>query len=327
MQQHSMNAVAFRLFGLDIYWYAIIIVSGIILAAILFLYSGKKYGWKKNTLEDVLIVALPSALVGARLYYVIFQWADYSHNLLEIFNTRNGGLAIYGGIIGGVLGAYIYCRIKKLDFFQLLDIAAPSIPLGQAIGRWGNFVNQEAFGNVVTNTKWQWFPASVFIEADGQYHYATFFYESFWCLIIVAVILALRKRFRHKGDAILTYFMLYGFERMIVEGFRTDSLYIGSLRVSQLLSGVLFIACALFFIIRAIREKGKVVLVTNVINPNYKTEEEEIADEVQADEVIIDRPRVLRDEILQGELGENNALEIDDTIENDKKNERGSEDE
>lgn len=324
MQQYRMNAVAFRLFGLEIYWYAIIIVTGMILAGILFLNSGKKYGWEKGRLEDVLIVALPSALIGARLYYVIFQWADYSQNWLEIFNTRNGGLAIYGGIIGGVLGAYIFCRIKKLDFFQLLDIAAPSIPLGQAIGRWGNFVNQEAFGGVVTNAKWQWFPASVFIEADGQYHYATFFYESFWCLIIVAVILALRKRFRHKGDAILTYFMLYGFERMIVEGFRTDSLYIGPLRVSQVLSGILFVSCALFFIIRALCERGKIVQITNVINPAYKAEEEEIPEEVQADEIIIHAPRVLRDETLQAESGENDATEIDDPIDED---ERGSKDE
>ena len=165
-------------------------------------------------------------------------------------------MAIYGGIIGGVLAGYLYARRKGLPFLRLADLAAPSIALGQAIGRWGNFINQEAYGAVAAPA-WQCrFPISVFIQADGQWHYATFFYESAWCFLIVAALLiAERKRlFRRDGDIFFAYIFLYALERSLVEGLRTDSLYLGPFRVSQLLSLAALLVCA---VLALLREKDK----------------------------------------------------------------------
>ena len=155
-------------------------------------------------------------------------------------------MAIYGGIIGGVLAGYLYARRKGLPFLRLADLAAPSIALGQAIGRWGNFVNQEAYGAVATQPWQQRFPISVFIRADGQWHFATFFYESAWCFIIVAALLIAerRHRFRRDGEIFRSYVFLYALERALVEGLRTDSLRLGPFRVSQLLSLAALLTCA-----------------------------------------------------------------------------------
>lgn len=308
----NINKVAFRIFGIDIYWYSLCILLGIICGAIIAFHAAKKIRWKQENMENVILISVPAALVGARLYYVIFQWQDYANNWLEIFNVRNGGLAIYGGIIGGILAAYFYCRAKKLSIFELLDITAPSLALGQAIGRWGNFFNQEAYGPIISNPKLHWFPFAVYIPADQQYHYATFFYESVWCLIIVAILLFMRKRFKHKGDVILTYVMLYGFERMLVEGLRQDSLYIANIRVSQMLSAMLFVSIALFFIIRKVRERNQSVPITNKFNPNYvwaDDTETEIENEIVAVEKA---PKTLYDEKLDAEPNENMDIEVKD---------------
>ena len=165
-------------------------------------------------------------------------------------------MAIYGGIIGGVAAGYFYSRRKRLSFMKLADLCAPSIALGQAIGRWGNFVNQEAYGAAARYAWQRRFPISVFIRADGQWHYATFFYESAWCLLIVIALLAAEKkrRFRREGDIFLSYVFLYALERALVEGLRTDSLYLGPLRVSQLLSLAALIACAALFLRRGAKK-------------------------------------------------------------------------
>lgn len=308
----NIDKVAFSIFGLEIYWYSLCILLGMILGAIIAFQAAKKIRWKQADMENVILIAIPSAIVGARLYYVAFEWQDYSNNLMEIFHVRNGGLAIYGGIIGGILAAYIYCRVKKLSILELLDITAPSIALGQAIGRWGNFLNQEAYGPIISNPKWHWFPFAVYIPADQQYHYATFFYESAWCLLLVVLLIFLRKKFKHKGDVILTYIMFYGFERMLVEGLRVDSLYIANIRVSQLFSALLFVSVALFFIIRKIGERNKVVLITNKFNSGYiwpNDVELDINDEIESTE---QAPKTLYDEKLDAEPGENTTIEIED---------------
>ena len=165
-------------------------------------------------------------------------------------------MAIYGGIIGGVLAGAIYGRRKKLPFWKLADLAAPSLALGQAVGRWGNFVNQEAYGRVAAHAWQRRFPIAVFIRADGLWHYATFFYESVWCLLIVILLLNLerRDRFRRAGDVFLAYVFLYALERTFVEGLRTDSLYLGPLRVSQALSVVAMAAVAILWRLRRRKE-------------------------------------------------------------------------
>lgn len=249
------SRVAFSLFGRDIYWYGILIAAAVVIGLVIAMRSAKRYGWDQDTLIDFALWAVPSAVVGARLYYVAFEWPMFQNDLLKIFRIWEGGLAIYGGIIGGVICALIFCKCRKLSFWTLADIVAPALALGQAIGRWGNFFNQEAYGAAVTNPSLMWFPMAVRIDATNTIHYATFFYESMWCLLIFVFLMALRRKFKHRGDAMLFYLMLYALERAFVEGLRTDSLYWGSIRVSQLLSALLFVVTAVFMIVRAIKER------------------------------------------------------------------------
>lgn len=226
-----------EIFGLDIHWYGVLIVTGIGLAIFLAMRREEKFGLPKDTVLDLALWCIPAAIVGARAYYVIFAWDEFASGpWWQVLNIRGGGMAVYGGVIAGVLTGWIYVRAKKLSFARAVDLAAPCIPLGQAIGRWGNFINQEAHGAPVTNEALQFFPMAV--EIGGQWYYATFFYESVWCFMIVVFLLTAERKgwFRRGGDAFCAYVFLYALERSIVEGMRTDSLYLGPVRVSQMLS-------------------------------------------------------------------------------------------
>ena len=245
-----MDPVAFRVLGQNIYWYGIFISLGVLLGIVLAMRNAKVFDVDQDSIVDLALLIIPLAIIGARLYYVVFEWDQYKGNLLDIFNIRKGGLAIYGGVIGGVIAGLIYSRWKKHDFWNLADICAPSLILGQAIGRWGNYVNQEAYGTAVENPEWQWFPAAVFIEASKQWHLATFFYESFWNFIVFFILMSYRKHRKKTGEVFLLYLILYSVGRFFIEGLRTDSLYIGSFRVSQLLSAVLFVAGIVLFVHR-----------------------------------------------------------------------------
>ena len=246
----------FALFGLTVHWYGVIIALGIALAVALATRREKRLGLPKDTALDLALIGVPAALVGARLYFVLFSWRYYAEDPVSALYIWEGGMAIYGGIIGGVLAGAIYGRRKKLPFWKLADLAAPSLALGQAVGRWGNFVNQEAYGRVAAHAWQRRFPIAVFIRADGLWHYATFFYESVWCLLIVILLLTLerRNRFRRAGDVFLAYVFLYALERTFVEGLRTDSLYLGPLRVSQALSVVAMAAVAILWRLRRRKE-------------------------------------------------------------------------
>jgi phosphatidylglycerol:prolipoprotein diacylglycerol transferase len=239
-----MNRYAFEnLFGIqgfNIAWYGIIIACGMVLGVLLAMYRAKQRGFKPDMILDFMLWAIPLAIVGARLYYVIFEWENYAGDLLKIFAINQGGLAIYGGVIGGIIAAIIFCKIKKFPFFTLIDLVVPSLILGQAIGRWGNFVNQEAFGNIITNPSLQFFPVAVYIEQLGEWHQATFFYESAWNIVLLCVVLLLSRKKVKDGTLLSTYFIGYGIGRFLVEGLRTDSLYIlPGIRVSQILSLIL----------------------------------------------------------------------------------------
>jgi len=238
--------------GFSVHYYGILIALGALLGVILAMKREKKLGFPKDTVIDIALICIPSAIICARLYYVIFEWELYRGNLLSIFDLRSGGLAIYGGIIGGLLSGYFVARYKKLSFLALADLAAPSMALGQAIGRWGNFFNQEAYGRAIENPALHFFPMGVFIESDGLWHYATFFYESIWCFLIVIALLTASRRglFRKRGDCLLWYVFLYGIERAAVEGLRTDSLYLGPVRISQLVSLTVIICVAVIFACR-----------------------------------------------------------------------------
>ena len=208
-----------------------------------------------GTMLDLFFYIVPLAIICARVYYVALSWDMFKDNPVEIFFIHKGGIAIYGAVLGGILGAFIFSRRRKLPMGKLSDMTVPSLILGQAIGRWGNFFNQEAYGDLITNAAQQFFPMGVYIEALGEWHYATFFYESMWCLIVFTVLMLTRRRYTHSGDVLCWYAVLYGAERAVVEGMRTDSLYFGSVRVSQLLSMLMILTVLILFFVRR-RQRG-----------------------------------------------------------------------
>lgn len=230
--------------GFTIYYYAIIIVFGIIMATIVAAVLFRRRNIPGDWILDLLICVLPLGVVGARIYYCVYDGMPITE-WFSFESIRNGGLAIYGGIIGGVIGVAIFCLIHKINFFRVADCAAPGVVLAQAIGRWGNFVNQEAHGAYVSDPNWQWFPFAVWIDKNGAsepmgpgWYQATFFYESMACLLIFIVLFILAWKIMKKPNGIVLcgYMILYGIERAFVEGLRMDSLMVGSIRVSQVLS-------------------------------------------------------------------------------------------
>lgn len=233
----EINRSAIVLFGVEIRWYGLMIMLGVLSAYLLARRREERLGLKKDSSIDLVLLLVPLGVVCARIYYVLFSWDYYRAHPAEIFNLRGGGLAVYGAVLGGALAALIYSKIKKQPFGAIADLAAPSLALAQALGRWGNFFNQEAYGAPVANPALRFFPIAVHIEGSG-WHYAAFFYESIWCALICALLLGMerRGRFEKRGDMFLVYAFLYALERFVVEALRTDSLYLGALRVSQLLS-------------------------------------------------------------------------------------------
>lgn len=257
-------------------WYGAIIAFGFLLAV---LFGGRiAYVWEINLdkMIDILLFGTVGAVVGARAYYVAFKWDYYSVHLSEIPKIWEGGLAIYGGIIGGLLMAFIVCKIEKINIPNLLDLVGMSLLIGQGIGRWGNYANQEAFGGftggnfgmmsdkVVSYIERH--PESFGLEdvsdiaghiaENDLYVHPTFFYESVWCLLGFLVLYVILKKFRKfSGQLFLTYGVWYGFERMIVEGMRTDSLFIGNtgIRVSQALSFAIVLVCGVLLVIKLIK--------------------------------------------------------------------------
>jgi phosphatidylglycerol:prolipoprotein diacylglycerol transferase len=231
----------FTIGPLEIRWYGILIASAMFIGAVLAMREAEKQGWNPDLLLNILIVSLPAAIIGARLYYVAFRWDYFSQNLAEIPATWHGGLAIHGGLIAALLAAYLMVRRYELNFWQGVDIAAPSIILGQAIGRWGNFFNQEAYGYQVDPDTVPW---AMYI--DGAYRHPTFLYESLWNIAVFLFLLWFRRRrvLKH-GDVFLVYAILYSLGRFIVEGFRTDSLMLTpSIRAAQAVSAVVIVAGA-----------------------------------------------------------------------------------
>jgi phosphatidylglycerol:prolipoprotein diacylglycerol transferase len=252
-----INNVAFtiNLFGVEksIYWYGIIIASAMLIGIWVATYNARRRGFKSEMVLDLALVAVISAVIGARIHYVLFSWEFYKDGpFIEVFKIWNGGLAIYGGLIGGIIGTYIYSRFAKKDFLAIVDILAPSLILGQSIGRWGNFANQEAYGPLVTNPKWAFFPVSVFIESSREFHIATFFYESMWSLMVFVFLMVYMKRNRKQGNVFFFYLLLYGVGRVFIEGLRMDSqmLLDTGIRVNQLISAILIVFAIAMLIFR-----------------------------------------------------------------------------
>ncbi len=251
MEVDYMAAPSSRYIFGTIPWYSVLIVFGAALAILLAIREEKRAGLPKDTIIDLALWVLPIGILGARLYYVVFSWSQYRDNPLSIFFIWEGGLAIYGGLIAGLFTIVFFCRARKLSVLQICDILVPGVILAQAIGRWGNYFNQEAYGLPLHNPALCFFPLGVLIPENGNmvWHMATFFYESILdFLIFIFLILFRRTLKRRNGDVFFAYLFLYGAVRLIVENFRMDSLYAGSdIRVSQLLSalvcGAVWIGC------------------------------------------------------------------------------------
>ncbi len=233
--------------------YGLLIAAAVALAAWLVTREEKRLGLPKDTGLDLVLYAVPLAVVFSRLYYVAFTWDEFAQQPLRIFYVWEGGLAIYGGVIGGALGVWLLSRRRGIRFPLLADVVAPALLLGQAVGRWGNYFNGEAFGYAVTNPALQFFPVAVYV--NGTWHMATFFYESLWNLMGFVFLYTNRQEFQtggRTGHVFLWYLVWYGLGRMYIEGLRTDSLMWGTVRVSQLLS-LLLCAGGLAALARSLR--------------------------------------------------------------------------
>lgn len=257
----ALNPIAFHLGPIEVHWYGVIIATGVILAVYLAVREGNKRGINADDIYDMILWALPAALICARLYYVAFQWQYYKNNPGEIIQIWDGGIAIYGSLIGAMIVVIWFCRKRFIPVWLMLDVAAPTVILAQSIGRWGNFMNQEAFGKVTSLAYLQGLHLPHFIISQmyisGAYRQPTFLYESIWSFLGFLVLITLRhnSKFFKQGEVFLSYVMWYSFGRFFIEGMRTDSLMLYNLRVSQILSIVLFVGAIGIIIYRRRRRE------------------------------------------------------------------------
>ncbi|MEQ6388811.1 prolipoprotein diacylglyceryl transferase [Bacillaceae bacterium S4-13-58] len=244
-----LDRVFINLGPFPIYWYGVIIASGAFLGLWIATREAVRLGLNKDLFVDLLVFAIPIAIISARIYYVAFEWERYKNgSFIDMIAIWEGGIAIHGALIGSVITAYFFAKKKDVSFWKIADIAAPSIILGQAIGRWGNFMNQEAHGGVIQQPyldyHLQILPDFIMDQMyiNGQYWYPTFLYESIWNFLGFGLLLWLRRKNLFRGEMFLTYVIWYSFGRFFIEGMRTDSLYIiGNLRTAQVISVVLII--------------------------------------------------------------------------------------
>ena len=291
-----IDPTAFKIGSLEVQWYGLIITLGLILAFIYCFPKMKRFGLDSDRTIDAVLGGIIGGLVGARLYYVIFNWDQYKDDLKSIFNTREGGLAIYGGIIGALAVGLLICKIRKVKMLPMLDITCIGFLIGQGVGRWGNFVNQEAFGGKtdsflgMTGGRIQEYifensaslGGSLTAEGSGIMNlelypvHPCFLYESVWCLLGFVLLAFWSKRRKYDGQLLLMYMAWYGAERFFVEGLRSDSLYIGSIRVSQALSALIFVVSVILQIVmfsRIRRDPERYVLYVNTKESHQLIEE------------------------------------------------------
>ena len=236
-----MNRVAFNIFGFNVYYYSLCILLGVVVAYILITREGKKQGLPKEFISDLIFYTLIIGILGARVYYCVFNLDYYLANPSEILKIYNGGLAIHGGVIAGLIFVYFYTKKKNISFIKILDIVAPAVIIAQCFGRWGNFFNQEAHGGITTyqNLKNMHIPEFIIngMHIEGKYYYPTFFFESIWCLIgFIILMIARKNKNLEKGFQIGFYFIWYGIGRFFIEALRTDSLMFFGLKIAQIVS-------------------------------------------------------------------------------------------
>lgn len=249
----NVNKVFLNFGNVNIYWYGFLIVLAFLVGLLLLKKLSKESNYNFENILELFILIVPVSIICARLYYILFNLDYYLSDISRIFNITTGGLAIYGGIIGGAIVSFIYTKIKKINFIKLLDMLVIALPLGQAIGRWGNFFNVEAYGSV-TNSIFR-----MGILENGNYIevHPTFLYESLICLFIFGILYFTRNKEKFIGENVCIYFLLYGLSRTFIEGLRTDSLMIGSLKVSQIISILLVIISSMIIICNKKKNKSK----------------------------------------------------------------------
>lgn len=253
-----LNRVMLELGPFTVYWYGVIIAFGALLGIYLAMREAERLGWNKDTIIDFVVYAIPIAIITARIFYVTFEWERYAGGpFWKVFAIWEGGIAIHGAVLGGVLTAIVYTRVKKLSFWKLADIIAPSLILGQAIGRWGNFMNQEAHGGPVSEAAYnnflQYLPDFIMnqMTIGGVMYHPTFLYESIWNILVFIFLLLLRKYNPTRGLIFLNYLIFYSVGRFFIEGLRTDSLYIvEGLRTAQVVSVTLIVLGIILIIYR-----------------------------------------------------------------------------
>jgi phosphatidylglycerol---prolipoprotein diacylglyceryl transferase len=335
----EISRIAFRVFNNPIYWYGIIIALAFLVCVLWAMKDSPKFDLVPETVIDLMLFAGPGAIICARIYYVVFSWGTYKSDLKEIFNIRNGGLAVLGGVIGGIIIGYFVARNKKIPTFKFFDFFIPYVALGQAIGRWGNFFNQEAFG---TNTSLPWGMTSPVTKAylasnAQQLHdlngitvypdlpvHPTFLYESILCFGIFVLLLWMRKKKRFDGEVFCLYFVTYCLGRAFIEGLRTDSLMIGTLRVSQLLSIILVIVFGIFIIYKRLKIKNGSAIETEVGTSGYadilKIMEEE--ERLEAAQQLNNQPEMEHVEVYKSDNHVTDENNKDNELEeNNKENE------
>ncbi|MEL7655859.1 MAG: prolipoprotein diacylglyceryl transferase [Bacillota bacterium] len=243
------NPIAFTIFGIDIMWYGVIIAAAMVLAVIVIYRRAPIHDINSEKTLDFVLITVPAGVIGARLYFVLFNWDSYAGDFNKIINIRNGGLAIHGGLLFGFLAAILLCMLWNIRPLNLLDLTVPAVAIAQSIGRWGNYFNQEAHGGP-TDLPWA-------ISVNGQMVHPTFLYESIWCFFLFWFLLFIDNNRKFVGQTFLLYGILYSFERFFVEGLRTDSLMIGPLKQAQLLSAMVFVIFIVAYIIMRRKNRFK----------------------------------------------------------------------
>lgn len=235
------NPVAFTVFGIEVRWYGVLIALGMVLATLLTYKRALRHGLEPDRVLDFILICIPVGIIGARLYYVVFNWSMYEGDFLKIINLRLGGLAIHGGLIFGIAAAVILCAVWKIRPLNVMDLAVPGVALAQAIGRWGNYFNSEAHGGP-TDLPWA-------VMVNGQTYHPTFLYESIWCFLLFLFLIYMDNHRRFEGQIFLLYGILYSVERFFVEALRTDSLMIGPFKQAQVLSLSVIIVFTIAYVI------------------------------------------------------------------------------
>jgi len=272
----TLNSVGrnVRILNLNIAFYGIVIALGMLLGSFVIMREAKRREMNEDNILDVIIFSLIFGIIGARMYYVIFSWNLYREDLLSIFNIREGGLAIYGGVIAGIITALIVCKVKQISFLKVADVCILGLPLGQAIGRWGNFFNREAFGKYTDNLFAMQIPLNQVRSMDDVTQemlkhtevikhttfisvHPTFLYESMWCIVVFAVLMLLRNRTKFDGEQLLRYLFLYALGRFFIEGLRTDQLILWEthIPVSKALAALIVICSVLIYVAVIVRQK------------------------------------------------------------------------